>query len=111
MSRVLDNPFHTTCDGFWKDYYFIDVNTTSGVVRGLTIDVLNTSVDQFLGIPYAEPPVGALRFAKPEPIKKPSKMQQHPGTLVCNSQVLHWICLILALTLSLISSKVRTVWY
>ena len=52
----------------------IDVNTTSGVVRGLTIDVLNTSVDQFLGIPYAEPPVGALRFAKPEPIKKPSKV-------------------------------------
>ena len=43
----------------------IDVHTTSGVVRGLTIDVLNTSVDQFLGIPYAEPPVGALRFAKP----------------------------------------------
>ncbi|CAG2168169.1 unnamed protein product [Oppiella nova] len=52
----------------------IDVNTTSGVVRGLTINVLNTSVDQFLGIPYAEPPVGALRFAKPEPIKKPSKV-------------------------------------
>ncbi|CAG2178468.1 unnamed protein product, partial [Oppiella nova] len=73
MSRVLDNPFHTTCDGFWKDYYFIDVNTTSGVVRGLTIDMLNTSVDQFLGIPYAEPPVGALRFAKPQLIKKPSK--------------------------------------
>ena len=47
----------------------IDVNTTSGVVRGLTIDVLNTSVDQFLGIPYAEPPVGALRFAKPVPLK------------------------------------------
>ena len=58
-------------------HYFgdcIDVHTTSGVVRGLTIDVLNTSVDQFLGIPYAEPPVGALRFAKPEPIKKPSKV-------------------------------------
>ena len=47
----------------------IDVHTTSGVVRGLTIDVLNTSVDQFLGIPYAEPPVGALRFAKPMPIR------------------------------------------
>jgi len=22
MSRVLDNPFHTTCDDFWKNYYF-----------------------------------------------------------------------------------------
>ncbi|CAG2116235.1 unnamed protein product [Medioppia subpectinata] len=20
-SRVLDNPFHSTCDGFWRDYY------------------------------------------------------------------------------------------
>ncbi|CAG2117207.1 unnamed protein product, partial [Medioppia subpectinata] len=45
--------------------------TTSGVVRGQTIDVLGVSIDQFLGIPYAEPPVGRLRFAKPEPIKTP----------------------------------------
>ncbi|CAG2181320.1 unnamed protein product, partial [Oppiella nova] len=50
-----------------------DVKTTSGVVRGQTIQVLNTNVFQFLGIPYAEPPVGTLRFAKPQPIKKPSE--------------------------------------
>ncbi|CAG2178953.1 unnamed protein product, partial [Oppiella nova] len=62
----------------------IDVNTTSGVVRGLTIDVLNTSVDQFLGIPYAEPPVGALRFAKPVPIKTPKK-NVIDGTILGNS--------------------------
>ncbi|CAG2162484.1 unnamed protein product, partial [Oppiella nova] len=67
MSRTV---FIIFCVGFANS---IDVNTTSGVVRGLTIDVLNTSVDQFLGIPYAEPPVGALRFAKPVPIKQPSK--------------------------------------
>ncbi|CAG2115559.1 unnamed protein product [Medioppia subpectinata] len=54
----------------------IDVlNTTSGVVRGQTIDVLNVSIDQFLGIPYAEPPVGRLRFAKPEPTKTPLNLQ------------------------------------
>ncbi|CAG2121276.1 unnamed protein product, partial [Medioppia subpectinata] len=29
------------------------------------------NVDQFVGIPYAEPPVGKHRFAKPEPISKP----------------------------------------
>ena len=47
------------------------VNTTSGRVRGQTIQVLDTSVDQFLNIPFAEPPVGTLRFAKPVPIQKP----------------------------------------
>ncbi|CAG2115649.1 unnamed protein product, partial [Medioppia subpectinata] len=41
--------------------------------RGQTIHVLNTSIDQFLGIPFAEPPVGSLRFAKPVAIKKPLK--------------------------------------
>ncbi|CAG2102395.1 unnamed protein product [Medioppia subpectinata] len=41
------------------------------VVRGRTLHVLDTNVDQFLGIPYAEPPVGKHRFAKPEPILKP----------------------------------------
>ena len=47
------------------------VKTTSGLVKGLSINVLNASVDQFLGIPYAVPPVGSLRFAKPKPIQKP----------------------------------------
>ncbi|CAG2108142.1 unnamed protein product, partial [Medioppia subpectinata] len=42
-----------------------------GVVRGRTLHVLDTNVDQFLGIPYADPPVGKLRFAKPKPISKP----------------------------------------
>ncbi|XP_054165678.1 acetylcholinesterase-like, partial [Oppia nitens] len=50
----------------------IDVNTTSGVVRGQTLQVknliLDVIVDEFLGIPYAIPPIGNLRFAKPQPI-------------------------------------------
>ena len=50
----------------------VDVNTTSGVVRGQTIHILDTNIDQFLNIPYAVPPVGELRFAKPVPITKPS---------------------------------------
>ncbi|CAG2117036.1 unnamed protein product, partial [Medioppia subpectinata] len=32
---------------------------------------LNTTLYQFQGIPYAEPPIGALRFAKPKPIQQP----------------------------------------
>ncbi|CAG2166539.1 unnamed protein product, partial [Oppiella nova] len=49
----------------------IDVKTTSGTVRGQTIDVLGKRVNVFTGIPYAEPPVGSLRFAKPKAIEKP----------------------------------------
>ncbi|XP_054158967.1 cholinesterase 1-like, partial [Oppia nitens] len=52
----------------------ITVKTLSGTtVRGQTLHVLNRDVHQFLNIPFAEPPVGDLRFAKPVPIKQPKK--------------------------------------
>ncbi len=50
------------------------IHTTSGSVRGISIEVFNKSVEQYLGIPYAEPPLGSLRFAKPVPIGKPNKV-------------------------------------
>src|SRR5262252_3731599 len=37
--------------------------TSNGAVRGLASGV----VDEFLGIPYAAPPVGALRWQPPRP--------------------------------------------
>ena len=52
------------CDG-------VVVMTSSGLVRGQTIQVLNQSIDEFLGIPFVEPPIGDLRFAKPKPMAKP----------------------------------------
>ncbi|CAN8013706.1 unnamed protein product, partial [Ixodes persulcatus] len=39
--------------------------TDSGLVAGTRIEVGDKMVDAFLGIPYAEPPVGELRFRRP----------------------------------------------
>lgn len=41
------------------------VNTTSGLVSGHASSNASAGVSEYLGIPYAEPPVGDLRFAPP----------------------------------------------
>ncbi|KAK6000000.1 hypothetical protein QM012_003988 [Aureobasidium pullulans] len=43
----------------------LTVNTTSGQLRGF-VNQTSPDVRQFLGIPYAQPPVGPLRFAPPQ---------------------------------------------
>jgi hypothetical protein len=52
----------------------VKVNTSSGLVQGNRVTLLNRTINQFLGIPFAEPPIGRLRFAKPLPLNKPSKV-------------------------------------
>lgn len=44
----------------------LTVQTGGGVVHG-TVDSATPAVRQFLGIPYAQPPVNDLRFAPPRP--------------------------------------------
>ncbi|KAH6929822.1 hypothetical protein HPB50_005973 [Hyalomma asiaticum] len=45
------------------------VVTDSGSVAGMRIEISGRKIDAFLGIPYAEPPVGELRFQRPRPVK------------------------------------------
>lgn len=43
----------------------VEVRTAAGVLRGRW----EAGLAVFLGVPYAEPPVGALRFAAPHPVR------------------------------------------
>ena len=45
----------------------MDVPTQHGVIRGqVVLSPFGTEVEQFLGIPFAVPPIGSGRFANPE---------------------------------------------
>lgn len=46
------------------------VPTTIGPLQGILVSTTKGPVRAFLGVPYAEPPVGAARFKKPQP-KRP----------------------------------------
>ena len=53
------------------------IQTESGAVVGKTETLPHgKSVHEYLGIPYAEPPVGELRFAAPKPVKPWSEIKQ-----------------------------------
>nr|XP_017526660.2 cholinesterase isoform X1 [Manis javanica] len=48
----------------------IIITTKNGKVRGKNLPVLGGTVTAFLGIPYAQPPLGRLRFKKPQFLTK-----------------------------------------
>lgn len=47
------------------DDAFVERQTTEGMVRGNVIRALGKTVEEYRGIPFAEPPVGKLRFRPP----------------------------------------------
>nr|XP_002741757.1 PREDICTED: cholinesterase-like [Saccoglossus kowalevskii] len=49
------------------DEWPIIQSTRFGDIQGKRKNVLNKEVDTFLGIPYAQPPVGELRYKPPKP--------------------------------------------
>uniref|UniRef100_A0A8C6SPN8 Carboxylic ester hydrolase n=1 Tax=Neogobius melanostomus TaxID=47308 RepID=A0A8C6SPN8_9GOBI len=67
------------------------IQTKNGKVQGTLLPVLGGHVRTFLGIPYAKPPIGTLRFRPPQPADKwdktleassfPNSCYQVPDTL------------------------------
>ncbi|XP_059118586.1 acylcarnitine hydrolase-like isoform X2 [Peromyscus eremicus] len=69
-------------------------NTHTGQVRGSLVHVKDTKIDvhSFLGIPFAKPPVGPLRFAPPEapvPWSGVRDGTSHPAMCLQNPEILN----------------------
>nr|XP_037279667.1 acetylcholinesterase-like [Rhipicephalus microplus] len=48
----------------WSD---VIVTIPQGQIRGRSSTILGHAIQMFIGVPYANPPVGHMRFRKPEP--------------------------------------------
>jgi carboxylesterase type B len=71
VSLLLTYPLYGTAVATWQIGQ--EVNTASGLVKGHAAK-LDGSVSEYLGIPWASPPVNGLRFMPPVPIARSSKV-------------------------------------
>ncbi|XP_048211369.1 pyrethroid hydrolase Ces2e-like [Perognathus longimembris pacificus] len=74
--------------------------THTGQVRGSLVHMKDTNVGvhTFLGIPFAKPPVGPLRFAPPEPPESWSGVRDgtsHPAMCLQNAGVMNTMLLVI----------------
>jgi carboxylesterase type B len=60
---------------YCNDSVSLTLQTPLGGIKGIVRDVENNDVFEFRKIPFAKPPIGKLRFEKPE------KYGIWPGTL------------------------------
>ena len=61
-----------------------EVNTTSGNIQGHAV---GNSVSEYLGIPFAQPPLGELRFAAPEPYQSTARFNASSAGQACLAAV------------------------
>lgn len=72
---------------------YVTVQTGHGSVTGYSLDISGynvvgsdiSSINMFLGIPYAEPPIGNLRFARPVPKRpwSPKRLEAFQYSAAC----------------------------
>ena len=64
ISSITDQKFFTGKSGIYTE-------TKLGTIKGrLAKSPQGTDVEEYLGIPFAKPPVGELRYSDPEPVGK-----------------------------------------
>jgi hypothetical protein len=62
---------HNSSSPFFGSHrYPLLVHTSTGRVRGFLRTVGDKEIRVFYGIPYARPPIGDLRFRRPQPVEK-----------------------------------------
>jgi acetylcholinesterase len=67
---TLIRPWYLICLIIQNVYGHIDrlvVQTSSGPIRGRSVEVQGREIHVFYGVPFAKPPIDSLRFRKPVP--------------------------------------------